>query len=130
MLIPQVPSVPRQGSCGISNNGIGESMTVFITQEVPGRDITKASEYGDLQILIPAKEQVALSAQPTVRRINRLLRKFNDKDYLLLSGDPVIIGISCAVAMSNNIGKLNILKWDRQDEEYYPVTVDIYDKEV
>jgi|TARA_E500000178_G_scaffold340185_1_gene382586 hypothetical protein len=105
-------------------------MTVFITQEVPGRDITKASEYGDLQILIPAKEQVALSAQPTVRRINRLLRKFNDNDYLLLSGDPVIIGISCAVAMSNNIGKLNILKWDRQDEEYYPVTVDIYDKEV
>ena len=105
-------------------------MTVFITQEVPGRDITKTSKYTAQKILIPAKEQVALSAQPTVRRINRLLRKFNDKDYLLLSGDPVIIGISCAVAMSNNIGKLNILKWDRQDEEYYPVTVDIYDKEV
>ena len=42
-----------------TNNSIGESVTVFITQEVPGRDITKASEFGDLQILIPAKEQVA-----------------------------------------------------------------------
>ena len=110
----------------MTNNSMGESVTVFITQEVPGRDITKASEFGDLQILIPAKEQVALSSQPTARRINRLLRNFNNEDYLLLSGDPVIIGISCAVAMSNNLGKAKILKWDRLDEEYYPLTVDIY----
>ena len=105
-------------------------MTVFITQEVPGRDITNASEYGDLQILIPAKEQVALSSQPTVRRVKRLLRDFKISDYLLLSGDPVIIGISCAVAMSNNLGKMQILKWDRLEEQYYPLKVDIYDKGV
>ena len=105
-------------------------MTVYITQEVRGRNISDAASFGDLQILIPAKEQVALSSQPTVRRVKRLLRDFNHSAYLLLSGDPVIIGISCAVAMSNNLGKMQILKWDRLEEQYYPLKVDIYDKEV
>ena len=35
-------------------------MTVYITQEVRGRDITDAVAFGDLQILVPAKEQVYL----------------------------------------------------------------------
>tara|TARA_R110000787_G_scaffold23658_3_gene67394 strand:- start:3846 stop:4175 length:330 start_codon:yes stop_codon:yes gene_type:complete len=104
-------------------------VTVYITQEVRGRDITEAAEYGDLQILVPAKEQVAFSTQPTVRRITRALRTFNDKDYLLMSGDPVCIGIACAIAASNNMGRFNLLKWDRLEETYYPLKVDFYQKE-
>ena len=46
-------------------------MTVYITQEVRGRNISDAASFGDLQILIPAKEQVAYSTQPTVRKISR-----------------------------------------------------------
>ncbi len=101
-------------------------MTVYITQEVRGRDITDAMTFGDLQILVPAKEQVSFSTQPTVRRIARGLQKFNDKDFLLLFGDPVCIAIACAEAARVNNGKFNVLKWDRLEERYYPLEVDLY----
>jgi hypothetical protein len=113
----------------VSRKQQGEkALTVYITQEVRGRDITDAATYGDLQILVPAKEQVAFSTQPTVRRITRGLQKFNDDDYLLVSGDPVAIGISCAVASANNRGKFKLLKWDRLEEKYYPLFVNLYQK--
>ena len=101
-------------------------MTVYITQEVRGRDITDAVAFGDLQILVPAKEQVAFSTQPTVRRIGRGLQKFNDNDYILLSGDPVCIGIACAAAARVNNGKFKVLKWDRLENKYFPLEVDLY----
>jgi len=98
-------------------------LTVYITQEVRGRDLTDAISFGDLQILIPAKEQVAFSTQPTVRRIAKGLQKFDDNDFLLLSGDPVIIGISLAYASIVNRGKVRVLKWDRLEEKYYPLDI-------
>jgi hypothetical protein len=101
-------------------------VTVYITQEVRGRDLSDALEFGDLDILIPAKEQVALSAIPTLRRMERKLVKFTSDDYLLLSGDPVCIGIACALAALANNGRFKLLKWDRLEERYYPIEVDLY----
>ena len=101
-------------------------MTVFITQEVRGRDLSDALAFGDLDILIPAKEQVALSAMPTLRRMERKLVRFTSNDYLMLSGDPVCIGIACALAAAANNGRFKVLKWDRLEERYYPIEVDLY----
>mgnify|MGYP006957787039 CR=1 FL=1 len=53
-----------------------KAVTVYITQEVPGRDLSDALVFGDLDILLPAKEQISLSAMPTVRRMQRKLAKF------------------------------------------------------
>jgi hypothetical protein len=101
-------------------------VTVYITQEVRGRDLSDALEFGDLDILIPAKEQVALSAIPTLRRMERKLVKFTSDDYLMLSGDPVCIGIACALAALANNGRFKVLKWDRIEERYYPIEIDLY----
>jgi len=101
-------------------------VTVYITQEVRGRDLSDALEFGDLDILIPAKEQVALSAIPTLRRMERKLVKFTSDDYLMLSGDPVCIGIACALAALANNGRFRVLKWDRIEEKYYPIEIDLY----
>lgn len=101
-------------------------MTVYITQEVPGRDLSDALEFGDLDILLPAKEQVSLSAMPTIRRMQRKLAKFTSKDYLMLSGDPVCIGIACCLAALANNGQFKVLKWDRIEARYYPIQVDLY----
>ena len=51
------------------------------------------------------------------------LQKFDDDDYLLLSGDPVIIGIALAYASIVNRGKVNVLKWDRLEAKYYPLHI-------
>jgi len=101
-------------------------VTVYITQEVPGRDLSDALEFGDLDILLPAKEQVSLSAMPTIRRMQRKLANFTSKDYLMLSGDPVCIGIACCLAALANNGQFKVLKWDRIEARYYPIQVDLY----
>jgi hypothetical protein len=43
-------------------------------------------------------------------------------------GDPVAIGISCIIASEVNNGKVNILKWDRENSCYYNVKINMYQK--
>ena len=43
-------------------------------------------------------------------------------------GDPVAIGIAAIAASDNNNGKVNILKWDRENKAYYNVFIDYYQK--
>ena len=54
-------------------------MTVYITQEMRGRDITDAISFGDIEVLTLAEHQASYSTQPTLRRIARILSKFNDE---------------------------------------------------
>ena len=106
----------------------GESMTVFVVQEVVGKNILSAEKYGDLELLLPEGSQLVLSTAPTVRRLKNKLKDFSDDDYLLLMGDPSAIGIACAVASSNNRGRFKCLKWDKREYKYYPVEVNLYEK--
>ena len=106
----------------------GESMTVFVVQEVVGKNILSAEKYGKLELLLPEGSQLVLSTAPTVRRLKSKLKDFSDDDYLLLMGDPSAIGIACAVASSNNRGRFKCLKWDKREYKYYPVEVNLYEK--
>ena len=103
-------------------------MTVYVIQEAPGRNILSASDYGELKVVLPSSYNLFLSVGPTVSRIKRKLKDFSDDDYLLLMGDPACIGVACAVASDLNRGKFKVLKWDREEQKYYPVEVDLYMK--
>ena len=46
-------------------------MTVFVVQEVPGRNILSAENYGKLELLLPKGTQLVLSSQPTVNKLKR-----------------------------------------------------------
>ena len=87
-----------------------EKGIVYVVQEVTGRNILSAEKFGKLELLLPEGSQLVLSVGPTVKRLTYRLRKFNDNDYLLLMGDPVAIGIACAVAATNNRGQFKCLK--------------------
>lgn len=91
---------------------------VYVVQEVQGRNVLAARQYGELSVLLPPGD-VVLSPGPTVRKLKRKLKDFCDADYLLLMGDPVAIGIACVVAAEMNRGKVQVLKWDRQQHVYY-----------
>ena len=56
------------------------------------------------------------------------LKDYTSKDYLLLSGDPSVIGIAVAIVSDINNGKFNLLKWDRQEQMYYPLEINLYEK--
>jgi hypothetical protein len=63
-----------------------------------------------------------------VSRIKRKLDKFTDEDYLVLIGDPAVIGIVCSVAAAKNNGRFKVLKWDRREKLYVPLQIDIFQK--
>ena len=103
-------------------------MTVYVVQEVKSRNILSAEKFGTLELLLPEGSQIVLSAGPTVKRIRYKLRNFNDDDYLLLIGDPSAIGIACAIAATNNRGRFKCLKWDKRENRYYPVEVNLNER--
>ena len=100
-------------------------MTVYVVQEVPKFNVLPARKYGELELMLPPG-QITLSAGPTVNRLKHKLRNFTDMDYLLLIGDPLAIGLAVAIASNANRGKARLLKWGRQEKQYYPLNVNLY----
>ena len=104
-------------------------------QELPGPSIGRpkfnimgALNYGKLKVLLKENAQIVLSPGPVIFELRRLLKNYTSKDFLLLSGDPAIIGLACTIASDINNGRFNLLKWDRQEKVYYPLEINLYEK--
>ena len=100
-----------------------ETPKVYIIQEIPGTkegrpkiNIMGAKEYGEFVFLLPELSQIIFSPGPIIFKLRKLLKDYSDKDYLLLTGDPAIIGVACSVASDITGGKYNVLKWDKQEK--------------
>ena len=109
---------------------------VYVIQDVPGSregrpkiNIIGASEFGELKVLLPENSQISLSSGPLVFKLKKLLDKYTPEDYLLLTGDPAIIGVACSIVSDITNGKFKLLKWDKQERKYYPIEIDLYQKE-
>jgi|TARA_R110002020_G_scaffold146593_2_gene321250 hypothetical protein len=108
---------------------------VYIIQEVPGTregnpriNIMGAAKYGQFKFLLPESSQIIFSPGPLVFKLRSLLKNFNENDYLLLTGDPAIIGVACSIVSDMTNGKYNLLKWDKQERTYYPISINLYEK--
>jgi len=109
--------------------------TVYVIQEIAGtRDgkpkinVMGASKYGRFRFLLPEMSQMIFSPGPLIFKLRKGLNNFNKKDYLLLTGDPAIIGVACSIVSDITNGKYNLLKWDRQERQYYPIKINLYEK--
>ena len=104
-----------------------ENMTVYIPQ-VMDYNVRSAEKFGDLKIMLSDRKQMILASGPLTFELQKELKDFNDNDYLLLIGDPAIIGLCCAIAADINNGKFKVLKWDRNDKRYYDLEIDLRGK--
>ena len=102
-------------------------MTVFVPQ-VMDYNVRSAEKFGDLKIMLSDRKQMILASGPLTFELQKHLKDFNDNDYLLLIGDPAIIGLCCAIASDINNGKFKVLKWDRNDKRYYDLEIDLRGK--
>ena len=102
--------------------------TVFLVQENPYINVLGAAEYGDIVVLFDSGQQIMFSPQPAIRKLKRKLKDFDDGDYLLMMGDPAAMGIACCIAAEMNRGRFNILKWDKKQQRYYPVGINLNEK--
>ena len=108
---------------------------VYVIQEVAGTskgepkiNIVGARKYGDFKFLLPEFSQMIFSPGPLVFKLRQGLKNFNEKDHLLLTGDPAIIGVACSIVSDITNGKYNLLKWDKQERKYYPISINLYEK--
>ncbi len=109
--------------------------TVYVIQEIPGTqtgnpkiNIMGASKYGELKFLLPELSQIIFSPGPLIFKLRKLLKNFTTDDYLLLTGDPAIIGVACSIVSDMTNGKYNLLKWDKQERQYYPIEINLYER--
>ena len=114
---------------------IGAKSTVYVIQEIAGTqagnpkiNIMGASQYGKFKFLLPEFSQMIFSPGPLIYKLRKGLKDFKQNDYLLLTGDPAIIGVACSIASDITNGKYNLLKWDRQERQYYPIKINLYEK--
>ena len=111
---------------------------VYVIQEIAGTkagnpkiNIMGASVYsssGKFDFLLPEFSQIIFSPGPLVYKLRQGLKNFTSSDYLLLTGDPAIIGVACSIVSDITNGKYNLLKWDKQERKYYPIAINLYEK--
>ena len=106
---------------------------VYVIQDIPGTklgapkiNIIGATQYGQLKVLLPENSQIILSPAYVITTLKQKLKDYKSKDYLLLTGDPAIIGVACSIVSDITNGKYKLLKWDKQERRYYPVEIDLY----
>ena len=109
--------------------------TVYVIQEIAGtRDgrpkinIMGAAEFGTFKFLLPELSQIIFSPGPLIFKLRKGLQNYRPKDFLLLTGDPAIIGVACSIVSDITNGKFNLLKWDKQERKYYPIEINLYEK--
>ena len=107
---------------------------VYVIQEIPGTqsgnpkiNIMGASKYGEFKFLLPEFSQIIFSPGPLIFKLRKALRDFKEEDYLLLTGDPAIIGAACALVSNMTNGKYKVLKWDKQERRYYPIEINLHE---
>ena len=109
--------------------------TVYVIQEIPGTkegrpkiNILGAAEYGKFKFLLPELSQIIFSPGPLIFKLRKALANYKTTDYLLLTGDPAIIGVACSIVSDITNGKYKLLKWDKQERKYYPIEINLHEK--
>ena len=112
-----------------------EENIVYVVQEIPGTqagspkiNILGASQFGRMKFLLPELSQIIFSPGPLIYKLRKNLKDFKEGDFLLLTGDPAIIGVACSIVSNITNGKYNLLKWDKQERKYYPIKINLYEK--
>lgn len=91
--------------------------TVYVVQD-NGKNFTNAMEFGDIKVL--SSRDVPMVGDPSrvLMTIKDRLKDYDpDKDYLLCTGDPLLIGAAIH-NVAIKYGVVRCLKWDRMNFVY------------
>ena len=112
-----------------------EKPTVYVIQEIAGTregrpkiNIMGAAEFGTFKFLLPELSQIIFSPGPLIFKLRKGLQNYRPTDFLLLTGDPAIIGVACSIVSDITNGKYQLLKWDKQERKYYSININLHEK--
>ena len=109
--------------------------TVYVIQEIAGTregrpkiNIMGAAQFGTFKFLLPELSQIIFSPGPLIFKLRKGLQNYKPTDFLLLTGDPAIIGVACSIVSDITNGKYQLLKWDKQERKYYSIKINLHEK--
>ena len=79
----------------------------------PKFDLSSAEEYGTLEFLLSPNTR-PFKPEKIVSVLREKLQNYTSDDYLLLIGNPVLIGMTVAVAADLNAGYVQVLQWSNR----------------
>jgi len=112
-------------------------MTVFAVQQQMRFDqtskelvprftsIKKAERWGDIVYLLSPSAH-PFNPDLVLGDLHEKLSGFSDQDYLLLIGNPGLIGMATALAAYYNEGRVKLLQWSGRHNEYTEIIAKIY----
>ncbi len=93
------------------------------SQFEPKFDLSPAERFGKLTYLL-SPTAAPFRPEPIIKELKEKLSEFGPEDHLLLVGNPVLIGLSVAIAAQFNDGAVSLLQWSGKDQRYINVNVD------
>lgn len=84
-------------------------------------NINEAEVFGRIETLLSASTS-PFSPTPVIAELTRKLKDYDGAtDYLLLIGNPCLIGWAVAIAASVSGGRVNLLQWNGRESRYLPI---------
>lgn len=90
------------------------------SQLVPKFNFETAYAYGDLKFLL-SPTAAPFQLDGIIQQLHENLADFSEDDYLLLVGNPVLIGITVAIAADSTGGNVKMLQWNGKEQRYLPI---------
>lgn len=87
---------------------------------VPKYDLSSAEKFGELVYLLSPTAS-PFNSPPIVAELREKLRGYQDKDFLLLIGNPALILAVGALAACYNSGNVNVLQWSGKEGSYIAI---------
>lgn len=90
----------------------------------PKFDMSSASKFGTMVDLLSPTAR-PFSPGHVIGVLKQKLCHFSDDDFLLLIGNPCLIGFAVAIAADYNDGRVKVLQWNGQKREYVAIEADL-----
>lgn len=84
-------------------------------------DIGPAEVFGTVVYLLSPRA-APFNSKSVIDELRVKLADYNDRDHLLLIGNPCLIGFAVAIAANqSDDGRVNLLQWSGRDQRYTSV---------
>ena len=89
-------------------------------------NISSAESFGTVVYLLSPKA-APFNSKHVIDELHDKLKDYSAKDYLLLIGNPCLIGFAVAIAANqDDLGVVNLLQWSGKEQKYLSVQAQLF----
>lgn len=87
--------------------------------------IEKASVFGEIVFILEPNAH-PFNQPSCIATLHRFLSDFNDNDFLILVGNPILLGMATSIAASYNSGRVKFLQWSPKGDRYIVIASEMF----